>query len=196
MPRGVKIKELNVGRVSDKSIMSTMSLYINRYTTGEIELMDLIQSLERALSSLESIDNEWKKAFLNDWIELEIIHSYILERDKENIIANNEEKNDISNILFELKKKIKEKEATIEEHFCPSCGIDISDSCVWENLSVEYVFCHCCGLKIGRESSSIQEVHEKRDQWLLHPEFWHDQKTKPDEWNIEKQMENIPIDYM
>ena len=185
-----------MGKINDKSILLTMGLYINQYTAGGIELMDLIYGLERALNSLESIDDKWKKAFLNDWIELEIINSYVLERNQENIIPNNEEKNEITEILLKLKKKVQEKEAIIEEHFCPSCGIDISDSSVWENLLIEYIFCPCCGLKVGRGSPSIQEVHEKRDRWLLHPEFWHDQKTKPDEWNIEKQMEHIPIEYM
>ena len=185
-----------MGKMNDKSILATMRLYINQYMAGGIEFMDLIQRLERTLNSLETIDGEWKRAFLSDWIELEIINSYILERNQENTIPNNEEKNEISEILFKLKKKILEKEATMDMHFCPSCGIDISDSCVWDNLSIEYVFCHCCGLKVGRGSPSIQEVHEKRDRWLLHPEFWHDQKTKPDEWNIEKQIEHIPIEYM
>jgi len=185
-----------MGKINDKSTMSNIILYIDRYAKGEIELMELIQTLEGAFNCLESVDNNWKKLVLGDWIELEIILSSVLERDYERMVIIKEEKLEIDEILSSLKDKIQKRKDAIEEHYCPSCGMDLSDSSAWDTESIEYDHCPCCGLKFSRKPSLLGEVCEKRDRWLLHPDFWHNQKEKPDEWNIEKQMEHIPRDYM
>jgi hypothetical protein len=161
-----------------------------------MDLISLIQTLGRGFYNLEFVDDECGKIFLGDLTELEIIYYSFLEKESENNIFSMDEKCEVDEILSDLKRMLQEKECGIEEHFCPSCGFDLSDSNVWYVLLDTRVFCPCCGLKFGRVPPPIPEVREIRDRWLMHPEFWHVQKAKPEEWNIEGQMENIPKEYV
>ena len=173
-----------------------MKKVIDQYLSGRTDLLTLCQALELGARSLSSIGLDWKKKILEEWVELEIVYSDILERDEKNMTSTKKEDSTICNILASIKGVLDTIDASIMEHFCPSCGADLSDSSVWYRMEKSGDVCYCCGFKFDRRDPLIDEVRLARDRWLLHPEFWKDPTLKPDHWKIEDQICNIPGEYL
>ena len=185
-----------MSKVKDRQTIHEMARTIDRYSSGHADLMILVQTLELGTRSLDSVSNDWKKRIFEEWIELEIIYSTLLERDGLKTVPTNEEAIKIDSILISIKKILNEINETFEMHFCPSCGADLSDSPVWFSKKNLNDSCYCCGFGFGRQPPIPHEVKVARDRWLLHPEFWKEPSARPDNWKIENQMDNIPGAYL
>ena len=172
-----------------------MTKVIERCFRDHGSLLRVIQVLEQGTKDLDTVDAEWKRQIFDEWLELEILYSIILGRDEENMVPTEKEKSVIQDTLVSIEKILSQISSFIEEHYCPSCGGDISDSDVWAKTGESYDVCYCCGLSFNRQPPVLTEVKAARDQWLLHPEFWKEPSAFPEDWRIEDQMSNIAPEY-
>ena len=81
--------------------------------------------------------------------------------------------------------------------FCRVCGFSLGYSPWGENNDApDYGICDCCGVEFGYEDGSLTSVRAYRDKWLAGGAEWFDAKTKPANWEVSRQMERIPPDYL
>ncbi|NDV97307.1 hypothetical protein D0T84_20740 [Dysgonomonas sp. 521] len=84
----------------------------------------------------------------------------------------------------------------MKEHHCRVCGLYIEDKPWGENgRCPTYEICSCCGVEFGNEDYTIESTKEYRKQWIKKGCQWFNSKKKPENWNLEKQMLNIPAEY-
>ena len=184
-----------MGQLKDKQTVLEMTREIERYFRGHTDLMSVIEALELGTRSLDSVGSEWKRQIFLGWVDLEFLCSSILERDEGNRVSTEKEKFEIQDILVSLEKILSQINSSIEEHYCPSCGADLSDSDVWTKNGESNDVCYCCGLSFNRHPPVLTAVKAARDHWLLHPKFWKEPSALPEDWRIEDQMSNIPPEY-
>jgi hypothetical protein len=184
-----------MGKIKDKQTIIEMTREIERYFRGRESLLGVIQVIELSTRRLDSVGSEWKKQIFGEWVDLEFLCSIILERNDENMVPTEKEKSAIQETLVSIEKILSQISSSIEEHYCPSCGADLSDSDVWTKTEESNDICHCCGLSFNRHPPALTVVKAARDRWLLHPEFWKEPSALPEDWRIEDQMSNIPPEY-
>jgi len=74
---------------------------------------------------------------------------------------------------------------------CPSCGLtgvhprDDFGCATFE-------ICECCGMEFGYEDSTIESTRGHRERWLAAGAQWFEPKAKPQGWNLELQLANLP----
>lgn len=93
------------------------------------------------------------------------------------------------NIGQENKKKM--SKSTI--HNCRVCGFYMMDPPWGDNGQFPtYEICPCCGVEFGYEDCTAESTKDYRKKWLNQNVKWFENKLKPDDWDLEKQMEGIP----
>jgi hypothetical protein len=76
---------------SDKHNLEKMREQINLYSQGECSLSSLIDDLHFLRDTLSSnIEDKWEHNFTNYLMDLESVHSYILENRNDTIVDTNE----------------------------------------------------------------------------------------------------------
>jgi hypothetical protein len=82
-------------------------------------------------------------------------------------------------------------------HNCRICGLYFDHFPWGENGDCPtYEICPCCNVEFGYEDYSLESIRKYRSNWLKSGANWFDKKRKPDEWNLEEQLENIPKDFL
>jgi len=84
----------------------------------------------------------------------------------------------------------------IESFACRVCGL-IQDEEPWgENgENPNFAICGCCGTEFGYEDCTRESVKANRKRWLVAGANWWALKEKPQDWDIEKQLQNIPASF-
>lgn len=84
----------------------------------------------------------------------------------------------------------------MEEHNCRICGLYIEEE-PWgkDGKCPTYEICPCCGVEFGNEDYTIKSAIEYRNQWVENGYKWFNVKEKPENWNVENQMLDIPNKY-
>ena len=84
----------------------------------------------------------------------------------------------------------------MKDHNCRVCGLYIEDK-PWgeDGRCPTYEFCPCCGVEFGYQDYSLESIREFRKNWLEKDARWDDPKSKPSNWNLEKQMQDIHNEY-
>lgn len=84
----------------------------------------------------------------------------------------------------------------MEENFCRICGLYSEDK-PWgeDGHCPTYDICPCCGCEFGYEDCTFESAINYRKQWIENGVKWFDLKYKPEDWDLEKQMQNIPDKY-
>lgn len=84
----------------------------------------------------------------------------------------------------------------MKDHYCRVCGL-YSEEKPWgeDGKSPAYLICQCCGVESGYEDYTLESTIEYREQWIANGAKWFDLKRKPENWNLEEQMRNIPDEY-
>ena len=79
---------------------------------------------------------------------------------------------------------------------CRVCGFHMMDA-PWgeDGQSPTYEICPCCGVEFGNEDYTLESTKLYRKQWLSKNVKWFEHKEKPLDWDLEKQMYNIPKKY-
>ena len=71
-----------MGRIKDKQAIYEMIGAIDQYLSGCSDLMTIVQTIEFGTHGLDSVGDDWKKRIFEEWVEVEIIYSALLERDE------------------------------------------------------------------------------------------------------------------
>jgi len=84
------------------------------------------------------------------------------------------------------------------EKICRVCGLEYNDNDVRDEFGeATFNICDCCGVEFGYEDINIKTILKYRYYWLNELKGrWFSPKDKPNEWNINKQLENIPKEYI
>ncbi|MCD6620003.1 hypothetical protein [Aeromonas veronii] len=79
---------------------------------------------------------------------------------------------------------------------CRVCGYELDDY-PWgeDGNSPTWDICSCCGTEFGYEDCTLPSVRKKRQDWIAHGCEWFEKKSKPINWSLEHQFENIPDEY-
>lgn len=80
--------------------------------------------------------------------------------------------------------------------FCRICGLEHSEP-PWgaDGQCPTYEFCPCCGVEAGHEDYTPSSASFYRQAWLAEGAAWELPKLKPAEWNLLRQLENIPLEF-
>lgn len=83
----------------------------------------------------------------------------------------------------------------MKEYICKACGYDNFPQEFWEDDSPGYIICPCCGCESGNEDYTIESTKKYRQEWLESGSKWFEKKYKPEDWDLNQQLEQIPIEY-
>ena len=76
---------------------------------------------------------------------------------------------------------------------CRICGY-VHDTPIWNGFDELLIreSCICCGALWGRDDRTIELIRKYRHMWLNSGAHWRWPAMKPDNWDLEKQLGNIP----
>lgn len=77
---------------------------------------------------------------------------------------------------------------------CRVCGLYIQDF-PWgkDGKSPTYEICPCCGVEFGNEDYTKESICDYRREWISNGAIWFDQKKRPKNWDLYKQLKNVSI---
>ncbi len=80
---------------------------------------------------------------------------------------------------------------------CRVCGLIVEDYYPWgENGDLaSFDICGCCGAEFGYDDFEKDDVLAYRKEWLEKGGDWRFKNEKPENWNREEQMKNIPDEF-
>ena len=81
-----------------------------------------------------------------------------------------------------------------ENIFCRVCGYEYSiESPTWEDDETpSHNICICCGVQFGYEDDIYKGVIEYRNKWIKEGAKWFSPNRKPEDWDLEVQLKQIP----
>lgn len=77
---------------------------------------------------------------------------------------------------------------------CRVCGYDLEFD-VWggdDNSNCTHDICDCCGAEAGLDDFNLEVVRRYRQEWIAGGHKWFSPEEKPKNWDIEKQLAQIP----
>ncbi|MCC8147287.1 MAG: hypothetical protein LIO93_12820 [Bacteroidales bacterium] len=78
------------------------------------------------------------------------------------------------------------------KYYCAVCGLPLDFNPQGNNgKTPTYDICPCCGVKWGNEDYTTESRTEYRNKWLAAGAKWFEPQKKPENWNLEKQLNNI-----
>lgn len=80
--------------------------------------------------------------------------------------------------------------------YCRVCGLDYDES-PWgpDDHSPDHSSCHCCGVEFGYEDYTPDSARQYRATWLAAGAAWFYPNVKPDNWQLETQLRQVPQQY-
>lgn len=82
-------------------------------------------------------------------------------------------------------------------YFCRVCGLEQEDAPWGANAKTpSYNICDCCGVEFGYEDSRLESIRIYRSAWIQKGMDWFLKKNKPNDWCFEKNIKNIPEEYL
>lgn len=83
------------------------------------------------------------------------------------------------------------------QHNCRICGLYIEELPWGEDGNYpSYEICSCCGVEFGNEDYKIESIRRYREEWIKKGSAWFEPSEKPEEWNREEQLKNIPQNFI
>ena len=81
----------------------------------------------------------------------------------------------------------------MKDYHCSVCGY-LMDELPWgaNNLTPSYEICPCCGMEFGFEDYRLDLVRTYRQKCIDQGAVWFDKKDRPSNWDLMKQLKNIP----
>jgi hypothetical protein len=76
---------------------------------------------------------------------------------------------------------------------CRSCGLD-HGSPPWgeDERTPSFEICDCCGVEAGYEDVTPAAARSYREHWLAAGAKWFMPKARPDGWNLDNQLSQVP----
>ena len=83
------------------------------------------------------------------------------------------------------------------KNICKVCGL-FHEEPPWgeDGTSPSFEICDCCGVEFGYEDSTVESIKQFRENWITSGASWFNSKEKPDQWNYEEQVKNVPKEYL
>lgn len=77
-------------------------------------------------------------------------------------------------------------------YICPVCGYDGLEEPPYDEIGG---ICPCCGVEFGFDDLDFKNLtfDTVREKWLKDGAEWFDNKAKPKNWNLEKQLKNLQL---
>ncbi len=95
--------------------------------------------------------------------------------------------------LYKTALKILNKDSRQAKYACRVCGfLHISPPWGFDGSTPNYNICECCGVEFGYEDCLVKSVKQYRIRWLEGGCKWWSRKHKPENWDLETQLKNIP----
>ena len=118
--------------------------------------------------------------FIN--IERQLIKADKLNQDK---ISEKEKKGRISKTIL-----------SYDNHKCRICGFH-NEYFPWgeDGEKPNFELCPCCGVQFGKEDVTLESIQKYRKEWLRKGGRCFIKKDRPENWDIDEQMRNIPEDF-
>lgn len=84
-------------------------------------------------------------------------------------------------------------EDDFKDHCCRVCGAYYPGYYPWgkDGQTPLFDICQCCNVEFGYEDIDEKNLEEFRAKWIAAGPVWHDAKTRPENWDPAKQLENI-----
>lgn len=150
------------------------------YNISEVDIMD------------DSLNGEWMY-FSNENIQGIFYAPLIREGLLEGLI-------DHDSIAYQKFVQIAKKDGLLEcdkpLHRCRVCGL-LQRDFPWGKDENEptYKFCYCCGVAFGVEDTTLADIRVYRGNWISSGYQWNKIEKKPDIWDGDEQMLDIPFKY-
>ena len=80
---------------------------------------------------------------------------------------------------------------------CLSCGYQPTFF-PWgvDGQSPSMEICPCCGVQFGNEDKTLESLKAYRSKWISKGAKWFSKEDKPEGWDMEAQMKNIPEEFL
>ncbi|UPL47851.1 hypothetical protein [Hymenobacter sublimis] len=84
----------------------------------------------------------------------------------------------------------------MELWYCRVCGLDYDES-PWgpDGHSPDYSTCACCGVVFGYDDYTPNSARGYRAQWLAAGAVWFYPNMKPQNWQMNTQLQQVPARY-
>ena len=82
-------------------------------------------------------------------------------------------------------------------HYCRVCG-HYNEDFSWgrEEATPSFNICDCCGTEFGYHDFTIKGIRRRREIWLKQASEWNNVSAKPKVWDLERQIKNIPKQFL
>ena len=79
-------------------------------------------------------------------------------------------------------------------HQCRVCGLRYDDFFPWGATGTDPTFdiCDCCGTEFGYQDITVESVRAARARWLAAGGEWREERTRPSQWDRQRQLAAIP----
>ncbi len=88
----------------DKRQLNIMLEKIDAFVNNQLEIEFLLNDLEALLKILETIDNDWRKKFYAEWLNIEEMYAYALSEERK--FLNKDEQEVIYDSISKIKQLI------------------------------------------------------------------------------------------
>ena len=79
---------------------------------------------------------------------------------------------------------------------CRICGLDQGYPAWGEDGETPtYNMCPCCGVEFGYEDAFLDTIRDYRQTWLANGGKWLMPQLRPEGWNLQEQLRQIPPAY-
>jgi hypothetical protein len=84
--------------------------------------------------------------------------------------------------------------STEDEDVCRVCGYT-DGSLFFEGTWPTHIICSCCGWESGTQALGLQGTREYRGYWAGQGAEWSSRGARPKDWDLLKQLRNIPAEW-
>jgi hypothetical protein len=81
---------------------------------------------------------------------------------------------------------------------CRICGFCYDGYYPWgpDNKTPTYDICECCGGEFGFDDYTLDDIRSYRKKWVSEGAKFYVSLHRPEHWNFEEQLKNVPKDYL
>jgi hypothetical protein len=83
-----------------------------------------------------------------------------------------------------------------ELNVCRVCGLQQELPWGENGKDPSWDICDCCGVEFGYEDCQLTVIRNYRETWIQSGAKWRNEKFKSDNWSLEKQLKNIPSQFL
>jgi hypothetical protein len=83
-----------------------------------------------------------------------------------------------------------------EELNCRVCGFaEATPPWGQDGKTPDFDYCVCCGVEHGYQDATILGARRYREKWISEGAKWDNPTLRPDTWDLESQLRQVPDDF-